>query len=304
MSLLFRIIYAAHATGTHHKLALDALNKLRGADAEQWRRLFLKHASVYMEGSKDPDKRFKDFKNHVLHVRDNYWGGAPEKVENWYRHLVEALKAHSWNEAVYSAGVLSHYYTDPIHPFHTGQTEAENDIHRAAEWSISRSYDALKTMGERAHATLDVPVPEGERWLREMAIGGAEHSNTFYEKLIAHYDITRGVVDPPSGLDPIGQAVVAELIVYASTGFARILDKAFEEAGQQPPQVNLTPDTIIATLQIPIRRLQKRLQNAEDRARPVRARGPGAASQGRGSITQGSAGLCARASPQSSAGEE
>lgn len=266
MSLLFRIIYAAHATGTHHKLALDALNKLRGANAEQWRRLFLKHAGVFLEGSKDPDKRFKDFKNHVLHVRDNYWGGAPEKVENWYRHLVDALKAHRWDEAVYSAGVLSHYYTDPIHPFHTGQTEAENDIHRAAEWSISRSYDALKTMGERAHASLDVAVPEGERWLREMVIGGAENANRYYEKLIAHYDITRGVVDPPSGLDPIGQGLVAELIVYASTGFARILDKAIEEAGQEPPQVSLTADTVIAALQIPIRRLQKRLQNAEDRA--------------------------------------
>lgn len=266
MSLLFRIIYAAHATGTHHKLALDALNKLRGANAEQWRRLFLKHAGVFLEGSKDPDKRFKDFKNHVLHVRDNYWGGAPEKVENWYRHLVDALKAHRWDEAVYSAGVLSHYYTDPIHPFHTGQTEAENDIHRAAEWSISRSYDALKTMGDRAHASLDVAVPEGERWLREMVIGGAENANRYYEKLIAHYDITRGVVDPPSGLDPIGQGLVAELIVYASTGFARILDKAIEEAGQEPPQVSLTADTVIAALQIPIRRLQKRLQNAEDRA--------------------------------------
>ncbi len=28
------------------------------------------------------------FKNHVLHVRDNFWGGAPEKVESWYRVLV------------------------------------------------------------------------------------------------------------------------------------------------------------------------------------------------------------------------
>ena len=76
MSLLFRIVYAAHATGTHHKLALDALRSLDSADAEGWRRLFLKHAEIYMQGSKAPDNEFKDFKNHVLHVRDNYWGGA------------------------------------------------------------------------------------------------------------------------------------------------------------------------------------------------------------------------------------
>ena len=76
MSLLFRILYATHANGTHHKLALDALNHLRGSDAEAWRKVFLANAEIYLEGSKAPDKQFKDFTNHVLHVRDGYWGGA------------------------------------------------------------------------------------------------------------------------------------------------------------------------------------------------------------------------------------
>ena len=77
MHLLFRIVYAAHANGTHHKLALDALRFLRAADGEQWQRLFLKNARLYLDGSKAPDTEFKDFKNHVLHVRDGLWGGAP-----------------------------------------------------------------------------------------------------------------------------------------------------------------------------------------------------------------------------------
>ena len=81
MNLLFRIVYAAHATGTHHKLALDALRYLDNPQAKAWRRLFLSEAEVYLEASKIPDKEFKDFKNHVLHVGDNFWGGAPEKVE-------------------------------------------------------------------------------------------------------------------------------------------------------------------------------------------------------------------------------
>ena len=55
MSLLFTIVYAAHANGTHHKLALDALRYLARADAEPWRRVFLKHAEVYLTGSKAPD---------------------------------------------------------------------------------------------------------------------------------------------------------------------------------------------------------------------------------------------------------
>ncbi len=266
MSLLYRIIYAAHANGTHHKLALDALQKLQHPDAEGWRKVMLKHVGLYLEGSKDPDNKFKDFKNHVLHVRDNYWGGAPAKAENWYGHLVTALMESNWSEAAYAAGVLSHYYTDPIHPFHTGQTEAENSAHRAVEWSINRAYDSLKSEADRNFPSLSVSVPEGPAWLKEMTCAGAEFSNRYYEKLIAHYNIHAGVSDPPSGLDPISRRFVGELITYAATGFARILDRAFTDSGQRPPKVSLALDTLIATLQIPSKMLQKRLSNAEDRA--------------------------------------
>ncbi len=95
MSLLFSILSAAHARGTHHYLALDALRRLRGPDAERWQRLFLVHAELYLAGSKAPDTEFKDFTNHVLHPRDGYWGGAPDKARIWYHDLVEALEARN-----------------------------------------------------------------------------------------------------------------------------------------------------------------------------------------------------------------
>ena len=266
MSLLYRIVYAAHANGTHHKLALDALALLQGASAERWQNLFLKHAAVYLEGSKAPDNTFKDFKNHVLHVRDDYWGGAPGKTQEWYGKLLDALRGAAWGEAVYAAGVLSHYYTDPIHPFHTAQTEAENAIHRACEWSINRSYDELAKLGLERCAAIEVAVPQGAHWLKDMVYRGAETSNRQYEKLIAHYDITRGVADPPSGLDQAGRMLVAELIVYAATGFARILERAFADSGVTPPEVSLTAEAFLATLQIPQKWVEKKLTNAEDRA--------------------------------------
>ncbi|MCB0059762.1 MAG: hypothetical protein KDE45_22140, partial [Caldilineaceae bacterium] len=64
MSLLYRVIYATHANGTHHKLALDALQRLTRADTDAWQRLFLKHVEIYLDGAKAPDTTFKDFKNH------------------------------------------------------------------------------------------------------------------------------------------------------------------------------------------------------------------------------------------------
>ncbi|MDX2307415.1 MAG: DUF4332 domain-containing protein [Hyphomicrobium sp.] len=264
MSLLFTIVRAAHVNGTHHKLALDALTHLKRPDAESWRRVFLKHAAVYLEGSKAPDDSFKDFKNHVLHVRDDYWGGAPEKCAAWYGHAIEALREGDMARAVYAAGVLSHYVTDPIHPFHTAQSDAENAIHRAAEWSINRAYDSL--LGEARYADAGaIETRWGDGWLKDHVIAGAERANRHYETLIAHYDITRGVSDPPQGLDPVARRAIGGLIFFASQSFAAVLDRLFDEAAVTPPEVALTIDTLIATLAIPRKWLEKRITDAETR---------------------------------------
>ncbi len=265
MSLIYRILRAAHARGTHHKLALDALHRMQSPDAAAWERLFLKHAELYMTGAKAPDDEFKDFKNHVLHPRDKYWGGAPEKVASWYEHLVAALRAENWSEAVWCAGVLSHYATDPVHPFHTAQSEAENNIHRAAEWSINRSYDALWADAIARHADLDVAVPKGPHWIKDLVCAAADRSNADYEKLIAHYDITRGVVEPTEGLDAIARPMVGELLVHAATLHARLLDRAIAEAGVAAPHVSLTLEGILALITMPIKALMKKLADGEDR---------------------------------------
>jgi hypothetical protein len=265
MNLLFRVVYATHANGTHHKLALDALRHLRCMDADLWQRMFLANASLYLEGSKAPDNDFKDFKNHVLHTRDGFWGGAPAKVQSWYGHLVEALALNDWPTSAYCAGVLSHYYTDPLQPFHTAQSEAENNIHRAAEWSISRSYDELRDLGERDFADLDVALGTGPNWLVEAVCKGAEIANGYYEKLIAHYDIQRGVVDPPSGLDRVAKRIVAEMIRYAYLTYGMVLDRAIQDSNTHAPDIGLTLPTLLATIQIPAKVLVRRIADAEER---------------------------------------
>jgi hypothetical protein len=265
MNLLFHIVYAAHASGTHHKLALDALRHLACMDADRWQNLFLAHAKLYLEGSKAPDNEFKDFKNHVLHTRDGYWGGAPEKVRSWYNHLVDGLAQQDWPTAVYCAGVLSHYYTDPIHPFHTGQSEAENNIHRAAEWSISKAYDDLRKLGETEFPDIDAELPPGPNWLAQLVCRGAEKANGYYEKLIAHYDIQRGVIDPPAGLDRVARRIVAELIRYASLTYAAVLGRAIGESHSHAPEVSLAAATFAAAVQAPFKMVQRRIADGDER---------------------------------------
>ncbi len=265
LSILHSLVSAAYAKGSHHKLALDALMRIRSPHAEQWHRLFLKYGKLYLEGSKAPDNEFKDFKNHVLHPRDNYWGGAPAKAQSWYHNLVEALTKNDWDTAAYCAGVLSHYCVDPLHPFHTAQSEAENNIHRAAEWSIAKSYNDLRALGERHCPCITVPVSSDANWLAMLVCQGADKANAEYEKLIAHYDITRGVSDPETGFDDVGRKVVAELILYAAEMFAVILDRAFAESKIEPPEVSLTAEAFLATLNLPIKWITTRMADARER---------------------------------------
>lgn len=265
MSFLSRIVYAAHASGTHHKLALDALRHLGCKESERWQKLFLAESALYLEGSKAPDREFRDFKNHVLHVRDDYWGGAPQKALNWYGHLVDALERRDWPGAAHCAGVLSHYYTDPIQPFHTAQSDAENAIHRAAEWSISKSYDELRKLAEETIGDMRIEAGSGPEWLADMVRAGADYSNRYYESLMTHYNIHKGVVEPREGLDGVSRRFLAELLLYAATGFAKILERAIQEAGVEPPNIAITPQLFLATLKIPVRWLTSKLEDAEDR---------------------------------------
>lgn len=263
MHLLFDILYAAHANGTHHKLAMDALNHLPAENSERRRNILLKHYEPYLRGSKDPDKKFRDFRNHVLHPAQNFWGGAPKAARKWYDLLVESIRSQKWKEVAYNAGVLSHYYSDPIMPFHTGSSEAENNIHRAAEWSISCSYDRLRATAE-LRGLPPVRMPSGTDWLEQMVRDGATRSHAHYQTLIDHYNFKQGRRNPPRGLDVVCRDVASEMIGYAINGFAKILNRAFDEAAHDPPYVLLALETVFATIEIPSQWVTQRMENKKE----------------------------------------
>ena len=268
MSVLFRLVYASKCNGTHHKLAMDALRYLEHPESEGWTRLFLKNADSYIEGSKVPDKRFRDFRNHVLHVEDNFWGGAVSAARRWYDQTVAALQAGNWKEAVYSAGVLSHYYTDPVMPFHTGQSEEETQIHRAVEWSISKSYDDLFQLFETEYQAEIAKPRSTERQaelVQELVLQAAALSHRHYRNTIDHYKFDIGVQDPPEGLDAVLRETYARLLGYAAIGFARILEELIRDSGVRPPEVSLSLESVLAGLEIPIRWVTRKVADRQER---------------------------------------
>ena len=132
-------------------------------------------------------------------------------------------------------------HTDPLHPFHTAQSEAENNIHRAVEWSISKAYDELYALGKGEFDRIEVDIPRDPNWLAQLVCQGAEMANGYYEKLIAHYDIQRGISDPPAGLDQVAKRIVSRLIWYANISFAAVLDRAIDDSNMHPPETRCCP---------------------------------------------------------------
>ena len=264
MTLLERVIRAHRCRSTHHFIAFDALSLLEGEEAEGWKSLMLVHHEHLLKGAKAPDDTFKDFKNHVLHVGEGEWGGARAKASEWYAVAVDLLRRKRWSDAAWALGVLSHYYADPIQPFHTGQTEAEGVIHRAVEWSIAKSRPEIDArIAEQGYP--DIEIPAGLGFVSDMVREGALRSHAYYDVFIDHYDLEAGVADPPSGLDETMRAAIVELVAYATAGFAAIVSRAIEEAAVSPPKVNLTLQGYIETLDIPLRWITAKLEDMGDR---------------------------------------
>jgi len=267
VSLLYRVVFAAAAKNTHHRLVLDALRQLRLDGAERWRDVFLYHYEAFLRGAKAPDDEFKDFKNHVLHVQDNYWGGAIRTAELWYKLTVDALRLGDFKEAVYSAGVLSHYVTDPFMPLHTGQTETEGKIHRACEWSIAQSYVELQNIVEQDLGGYPViETPTGSTWLADLIRFGAEQANDQYQACLDHYNLALGVKNPPQGLDQELKDRIARQIGLAAVAVARVIEHAIADAAAAPPTVSLTVETFLSTSIVPIFWITKKLADLKDRA--------------------------------------
>ena len=198
--------------------------------------MFLRHAQVFALGADAPDADFRDFKNHLLFPADNFWGGAPAKANCWYRHLVTALQKQEWQNAAYCAGVLSHYVGDAVHPLHTAQSRADNDIYAALAMNVSAIYDQLKTTAAR---TASMPVVSAKD-LDAALKAGATEAQAQYLPLLAHFALQRALFAPAAGLDTEGRALMAAALSRAVMLVAAVLDAALTEAAVAPPAGGLT----------------------------------------------------------------
>ncbi len=264
LSALISILRAVHCRSTHHFFAVDALERIDTPNGRRLASVLLAHYGEYLRGAKDPDTKFKDFQNHVIHVSDNNWGGAAKACETWLVRSIEDLHNSDWAGAAYSLGVLSHYFTDPFMPLHTAQHPSEAVVHRPLEWSICKSYDRIF---RRCTHQVRFPIEAGPGWLAKAVLAGAEFAHKHYLPLIEYYDLNKGSKDPPAGLDSRSREILTEIFDYALTGWARILDRIAALAVVEIPICPLTFTTVMATVDVPSAWVLGRISDAvEQRA--------------------------------------
>lgn len=270
MRPLISILRAAHCRSTHHYFAIDALANTESDAGGRLGQILLRHHDRYLAGAKDPDTRFRDFHNHVVHVTDGYWGGAPAKAIRWYERLQKLLAEDRWSEAAHAMGVLSHYVTDPMQPLHTAQSERETLVHRPLEWSITKSYESIRRQWLDSDVQVRFQLSSQPGWLAEAILHGARVAHRSYDLLINSYNLKAGVKDPPRGLNAPSRAALAELFGLATVGLAKIIDRAAQQAEQQRggslPTPQLTTALVLAGIRVPHRMWLRRIENRHEQA--------------------------------------
>jgi hypothetical protein len=266
MDRLINLLRGAHCKSTHHFFAIDGLLEAQSDKGQALARILLKHHKPYLKGAKDPDQVFKDFENHVLHVRDGYWGGATRTAQRWYGKSIEFLRRNDWSEAAYAIGVLSHYFTDPFMPLHTGQSDRESIVHRPMEWSIRCAYQEILELATSDPSLTLHEIPDDPNWLAQSIRQGAWQANQHYEALIDHYDLVDSGRQPAMALVRTSKRILAQVFAWVLSGWGNVIDRMAAESRVAFPQASLTLATLVAEITSPIQKILKNIDSSRDRA--------------------------------------
>lgn len=214
-----------------------------GENGTRWPQLFKIYDSELKKGAIAPDREFRDFSNHVYHVNNpDLFPNAPNEVKKWYNSFKTYLQTKDFSEAVWSAGVMSHYIFDLCQPMHTDEVFKEDDGsqnggisgHYKYEQDINAKVDTLEFQNHTPRLL--------ERSVEETTVGCAIYSNQYHDDLVETY--WNG-----SFWTPWVEETTTDLLNYAAKTFANIIFTAIKECDVELP--DFTPYAINMEVEIP-----------------------------------------------------
>jgi hypothetical protein len=151
----------------HQFIAEEAVNVLDPSWQEVFDALIVKLKS----GSIYPDSLHPtDTPNHLYYPDDPSYGTAPEAIDRYYNYFVGNLTEKNYQEAVFSAGIFSHYMADINIPVHTDQYWLG---HSAFEKDVNK-YLSEMTIGT---VTIDSDIPDIKQYIKDAAINAKQYYN-------------------------------------------------------------------------------------------------------------------------------
>lgn len=270
MNRLIHILRKSHCHRAHHRLAIDALTEIQTAAGLRLARLVARNYPHYLRGSIAPDVEFRDFKNHVILVSQQNWGGATHLADFWYRKACEKLQQKRWTEAVHALGVLSHYFTDPMLPLQTTIGDDHSIYHLPLNWAVYRNYQQAYDRFRSGAFRITFQLARHSEFLKDAQESAASLCAEHSEPLMRGLDLNQCVLQPTKALSADSIDRLAMILGLAVQGWARVLERLAEESAIEIPRVQLASTTFLTAIDVPlqlsIKRWKDRLEQSAVRS--------------------------------------
>ncbi|MEM0924487.1 MAG: zinc dependent phospholipase C family protein [Planctomycetota bacterium] len=229
MNRFQRFLQSHHCSEVHQFLVLEAIGRIRSSPGRRLMPWLLRYHRDLLRGVLDPDHRFRDFHNHVLHVTEGFWGGAPRVAHQWYDRLESKLAEERFPDVAHAAGVLCHYLIDVINPLHTINQEREAQIHYAFEISLQVNLRRIQNRATELAIHTPIRLSTHRAWLGSLMMHASKLAYRRSASLINGFDLGKGLHDPESALDHAAIDSLAELFELTVTTMVSVLERAAEQ---------------------------------------------------------------------------
>ena len=151
-------------------------------------------------------------------------------AHDWYDRMLQNLREENYADAAHAAGVLSHYFVDPLQPLHTMQCARGRVIHRPLEWSVCQTYDEILRLLIESDMRVVFELSHRRGWLGEAILHGARYASRQYNQIVQEYRPERRSRISTGWIKRSPAHTLAGLFGVSITGWARVLERAAGDA--------------------------------------------------------------------------
>jgi hypothetical protein len=166
-----------------HDWILDHAIKLAGASGA-W-----VHRSTALLATDDPDSQNTPATFHH-YFETGSCRGAPYMVSELYHDAIVAYRAGDMAAASKDLGVLSHYYSDILQPFHTtSAANAYKALHNTYEYAVDHYQHTFKSASSWITPRPTVPVTD----IRAKTVAAALYARSLFPALLSSFKTSHSV---------------------------------------------------------------------------------------------------------------